>query len=81
MKAKYFDMLENDPYFAANQGPRQLKGQQIEEEDEYAGIDWGITDERAVYAYRNDSDLPIEPDLLRRLNLEVNQLTKLSEYE
>jgi hypothetical protein len=28
MKAKYLDMLENDPYFAANQGPRQLQGRQ-----------------------------------------------------
>lgn len=46
MKAKYLDMLENDPYFAANQGSRQLVGKQPqeEEEDQYAGIDWGITD-------------------------------------
>jgi hypothetical protein len=40
-------MLENDPYFAANQAPRKLMGrEQPIEEDEYEGIDWGITDER-----------------------------------
>lgn len=54
-------MLENDPYFAANQVPRKLTGkQQIqEEEDEYAGIDWGISDDREVYAYKNDNEMPI----------------------
>jgi len=26
-----------------------------EEEDEYAGIDWGISDDREVYAYKNDN--------------------------
>jgi hypothetical protein len=83
MKAKYLNMLENDPYFAANQAPRKLMGkqQQEEEEDEYAGIDWGITDERDVYGYRNDNEIPIEADLLRRLNLDSTQLTKLAEYE
>ena len=45
MKAKYLDLLENDPTFAANQAPRKLIGKQAEvEEDEYAGIDWGISD-------------------------------------
>jgi hypothetical protein len=45
LKEKYLDMIENDPYFAANQAPRKLVGkQQLEEEDEYEGIDWGITD-------------------------------------
>lgn len=34
MKAKYLDMLENDPYFAANQGSRQLVGKQPQEEEE-----------------------------------------------
>lgn len=60
-KTKYLDMLENDPYFAANQVPRKLTGkQQIqEEEDEYAGIDWGISDDREVYAYKNDNEMPI----------------------
>jgi hypothetical protein len=82
LKEKYLDMLENDPYFAANQAPRKLLGrQQAEEEDEYDGIDWGITDERAVYAHKNDSDIPIEPDVLRRLNLDQPQLNKLADYE
>lgn len=36
-------MLENDPYFQANTAARTLHGKQ-QEEDEYEGIDWGITD-------------------------------------
>lgn len=28
MKAKYLNLLENDPYFAANQAPRKLVGRQ-----------------------------------------------------
>ena len=50
-------MIENDPYFAANQAPRKLKGRQNQEvvEDEYNGIDWGISDEREVYGHRNDT--------------------------
>ena len=47
MKAKYLAMLENDPYFAASQAPKKLIGRQEEaEEDQYAGIDWGISDQR-----------------------------------
>lgn len=44
LKERYLDLLENDPYFAANQAPRRLAGRQQEEEDEYEGIDWGISD-------------------------------------
>lgn len=67
--------------FQASGGPRTLKGQQSAAVDEYEGIDWGITDEREVYAYRSDSDLPIEPDVLRRLALDNTQFAKIAEYE
>lgn len=53
IKARYLDLLENDPNFAANQAPRKLVGREEEEEDEYDGIDWGISDEREVYGYKN----------------------------
>jgi hypothetical protein len=81
LKEKYLDMLENDPNFAANQAPRKLMGKQQEVEDEYEGIDWGISDEREVYSYKNDNEFPIEPDILRRLNLDSTQLNKLADYE
>lgn len=45
LRERYLDMLENDPNFAANQQPRTLQGRERQaEEDEYEGIDWGITD-------------------------------------
>lgn len=53
IKTRYLDLLENDPNFAANQAPRKLIGKGEEEEDEYDGIDWGISDEREVYGYKN----------------------------
>ena len=82
LKEKYLDMLENDPNFAANQQPRTLQGREREAvEEEYEGIDWGITDEQEVYKYKNDNEFPIEPDILRRLNLDSAQLNKLSDYE
>ena len=43
-------MLQNDPYFAANNQQRTLVGRQKVEEDEYEGINWGMTDDREVYA-------------------------------
>jgi hypothetical protein len=33
-KAKYLDMLENDPHFAASQAPRRLAGRQKMQEEE-----------------------------------------------
>jgi hypothetical protein len=44
LKQRYMDMLENDPYFHANAASRTLQGRQEVVEDEYEGIDWGITD-------------------------------------
>lgn len=34
-----------------------------------------------MYGQRQDNDMPIEPDLLRRLPLEQPQLNKLADYE
>jgi len=42
-------------------------------------VDWGISDELDVYAYKNDNDLQLEPDILRRLpGMDSIQLNRIS---
>jgi hypothetical protein len=51
LKDKYMEMLENDPYYKSslNLG-RKFEGKKQNEEE---GVNWGISDEYEVYAYRN----------------------------
>lgn len=65
LKDKYLDLLENDPYFKANNLSKKLQGSSAKRE--VNGVDWGISDELDVYAYKSDNDLQLEPDILRRL--------------
>lgn len=69
-------MLENDPYHKANSQPKKLYGKEARQVD---GVDWGIGDEYQIYAYKNESQFTIEPDIVRRLpGLDQNQLNKIT---
>jgi hypothetical protein len=75
-------MIYNDPYYKVNNGSRMLQGVESAPNDTCLGVDWGISDENEVYAYRSSTEFQLEPDILRRLpGLDNVQLNKISEYE
>lgn len=80
LKDKYIGLMDNDPYLKANNLNRKLQGS--DPSRAVNGVDWGISDEYDVYSYRNESDLQLEPDILRRLpGLDQVQLNRISEFE
>lgn len=73
-------MLEKDPIYATNTLSQTGKFTgNTRKDNDCDGIDWGITDQLAVYSYRNEGEIQIEADLIRRLpGLDQEQLNKIA---